>query len=110
MSFAWPALVSACDTPWSNLVVAQAVVELAARGDVEFEEDLAELARHNGIKSPAKAGIPKIKFRMPDRSKLPSLDQYAFLTLSNGDRRTAIRHPVDTGRRERYSWRNSGAG
>jgi len=57
----------------------------------EFEEELARTiveSDHGNRKSVClPPRIPKLAFRIPDRTSLPDLDRYAFLTLSDGSRR-----------------------
>jgi len=65
---------------------------------VEFEGDLVALARmvDQGSTSPQPenagpraATLPKLRFRVPDRSGLPSLDRYATLSWPDGSTRIA---------------------
>jgi len=65
---------------------------------VEFEGDLVALARtvYEGstLSQPDSAGpravtLPKLRFRVPDRSGLPSLDRYATLSWPDGSTRIA---------------------
>ena len=65
---------------------------------VEFEGDLVALARmvDEGSTSPQPenagpraATLPKLRFRVPDRSGLPSLDRYATLSWPDGSTRIA---------------------
>ncbi len=65
---------------------------------VEFEGDLVALARmvDEGSTSsqpensgPRAASLPKLRFRVPDRSGLPSLDRYAALSWPDGSTRIA---------------------
>jgi radical SAM superfamily enzyme YgiQ (UPF0313 family) len=65
---------------------------------VEFEGDLVALARmvDEGTTasqpenaSPRAATLPKLQFRVPDRSGLPSLDRYATLSWPDGSTRIA---------------------
>jgi radical SAM superfamily enzyme YgiQ (UPF0313 family) len=49
----------------------------------EFEEDLVRLARSEAVATPAR-GIPRLKFRTPDRSGLLPLARYATLESSHG--------------------------
>jgi radical SAM superfamily enzyme YgiQ (UPF0313 family) len=65
---------------------------------VEFEGDLVALARMVDKGSPAAqpervsprpATLPKLRFRVPDRSGLPSLDRYATLSWPDGSTRIA---------------------
>ncbi|WP_194904247.1 CUAEP/CCAEP-tail radical SAM (seleno)protein [Catenulispora rubra] len=60
----------------------------------EFEEPLADLARHlrprqvNGqLISPPQISLGRQDFQVPDRSGLPALSDYAFVTLPDGTRR-----------------------
>jgi radical SAM superfamily enzyme YgiQ (UPF0313 family) len=61
----------------------------------EFEAELVELANRLA-KTPIKPAKPqsngiflqKQKFMLPDRSGLPELKRYAYLTMADGDRRT----------------------
>jgi radical SAM superfamily enzyme YgiQ (UPF0313 family) len=65
---------------------------------VEFEGDLVALARmvdegstlsQPEHASPRAATLPKLRFRVPDRSGLPSLDRYATLRWPDGSTRIA---------------------
>ena len=65
---------------------------------VEFEGDLVALARmvdegstasQPESASPRPATLPKLRFRVPDRSGLPSLDRYATLSWPDGSTRIA---------------------
>jgi radical SAM superfamily enzyme YgiQ (UPF0313 family) len=65
---------------------------------VEFEGDLVALARmvdegstasQPESTSPRPATLPKLRFRVPDRSGLPSLDRYATLSWPDGSTRIA---------------------
>src|SRR4029079_16702103 len=65
---------------------------------VEFEGDLVALARmvdegsplsQPENASPRAATLPKLRFRVPDRSGLPSLDRYATLRWPDGSTRIA---------------------
>ena len=56
----------------------------------EFEESLLELATGPTSEGGGVAGdtsLPKLRFRVPDRSGLPALDQYAALQTPSGGRR-----------------------
>ncbi|HEX6212615.1 MAG TPA: CUAEP/CCAEP-tail radical SAM protein, partial [Methylomirabilota bacterium] len=65
----------------------------------EFEADLVSLAqavlrpgRHEPSgqpRSPAAAGLPRLAFRVPDRTGLPDAARYASVTLPTGERRPA---------------------
>jgi len=58
----------------------------------EFEPALAELAGElsRGAPSPAwPAKLPRVAFRVPDRSDLPALGRYAHLVLPDGSHRIA---------------------
>jgi radical SAM superfamily enzyme YgiQ (UPF0313 family) len=61
----------------------------------EFEEPLAALARDvrshsvgRDVARPAIVSLSRQDFQVPDRSGLPDLSEYAFLTLPDGSRRT----------------------
>lgn len=65
----------------------------------EFEEGLVSLVRRlsqrpvtSGIETAPQAepvvSVNKQQFRVPDRTSLPPLQQYAYLTTGNGERRT----------------------
>ncbi len=58
----------------------------------EFEQSLLELAtgatsEMNGVTGDT--SLPKLRFRVPDRSDLPALDRYAALQTPSGGRRVA---------------------
>jgi radical SAM superfamily enzyme YgiQ (UPF0313 family) len=57
----------------------------------EFEEELTAAIfggdEAGKTDSDAQADIPKLRFRVPDRSSLPDLTRYAFLMLPDGTRR-----------------------
>ena len=58
----------------------------------EFEEALLEVAvgRTTSKDGMSEHGsLPKLRFRVPDRSDLPTLDRYAALQMPSGDRRVA---------------------
>jgi radical SAM superfamily enzyme YgiQ (UPF0313 family) len=58
----------------------------------EFEQSLLELATGATSERDGVAGdnsLPKLRFRVPDRSDLPALDRYAALQTPSGGRRVA---------------------
>jgi radical SAM superfamily enzyme YgiQ (UPF0313 family) len=57
----------------------------------EFEDQLVNLLgpHHTGAdSSKERVSLAKLRFMVPDRSSLPPLDQYAFLTMPEGSRKT----------------------
>jgi radical SAM superfamily enzyme YgiQ (UPF0313 family) len=59
----------------------------------EFEEELTHSILNRGVSKGSRqeggsTRIPKLAFKVPDRSLLHHLDKYAFLTLPDGERRT----------------------
>ena len=58
----------------------------------EFEEALLEVAVGGTTSKDGMSehgSLPKLRFRVPDRSDLPTLDRYAALQMPSGDRRVA---------------------
>ena len=57
----------------------------------EFEDELVQLlkpADTNANRYKERVSLPKLHFQVPDRSTLPPLERYAFLTMPGGDRKT----------------------
>lgn len=57
----------------------------------EFEDQLVNLLRltdKSATGSEERVSLSKLRFVVPDRSSLPPLDQYAFLTMPEGGRKT----------------------
>ena len=57
----------------------------------EFEDELVGLLKPTDTSANSykeRVSLSKLHFRVPDRSTLPPLDQYAFLTMPEGDRKT----------------------
>ena len=57
----------------------------------EFEDQLVSLLKPTDNSANAhqeRVSLSKLRFKVPDRSTLPPLDQYAFLTMPEGGRRT----------------------
>ena len=56
----------------------------------EFEQALLEVATGRTVQMGGLTGddaLPRLRFRVPDRSNLPALDRYAALQMPSGDRR-----------------------
>ncbi|HXR98812.1 MAG TPA: CUAEP/CCAEP-tail radical SAM protein [Terriglobales bacterium] len=54
----------------------------------EFESELVDFARAHSPAQPATV-LPRLRFAVPDRSGLPSLDQYACLEMPDGTARVS---------------------
>jgi radical SAM superfamily enzyme YgiQ (UPF0313 family) len=73
--------------PLNDSVLREAGVSALFGG--EFEEALEEWVTSNlaaGTSGPGR-GIPRLRFRVPDRTSLPALNRYASLQMPDGERR-----------------------
>lgn len=76
--------------PMNRAFLEKLGVETIVGGEYEQQLISAILGRrsHGCVEEAAPPRIPKLDFRIPDRTSLPDLSKYAFLTLPGGTRRT----------------------
>ncbi|MEJ2373865.1 MAG: CUAEP/CCAEP-tail radical SAM protein [Pseudolabrys sp.] len=76
--------------PMNRAFLEKLGVETIVGGEYEQQLISAILDRrsHRYVAEAALPRIPKLDFRIPDRTSLPDLSKYAFLTLPDGTRRT----------------------
>ena len=56
----------------------------------EFEQALLDVATGSTVRmdgAPGDGSLPRLRFRVPDRSDLPALDRYATVQMPSGDRK-----------------------
>jgi radical SAM family protein len=76
--------------PMNETLLRKLGVETVLGGEFEEELTSAIFHRHDpsqGLNGMSVTGLPKLKFRVPDRTTLPGLAKYAFLALPDGTRR-----------------------